>query len=127
MRLIVDSPAHKHVEATWPEFERDPRHVRLGLASDGVSPHSLGEYGQSSFVWPIVVMNYNLPLWLSVKKGFLLLFLIVQWPNKVKNLEIYLALLVDELKLLWDGVFAYDGRNTTGGIPCAFKLKAICM
>jgi hypothetical protein len=34
---------------------------------------------------------------------------------------------VDELKLLWDGVSAYDGRKTTGGIPRAFKLKAICM
>jgi hypothetical protein len=31
MRLPVDSPAHEHVESTWPEFERDPRHVRLGL------------------------------------------------------------------------------------------------
>ena len=45
MRLPVDSPAHKHVESTWPEFGRDPRHVRLGLASDGVSPHSLGGKG----------------------------------------------------------------------------------
>ncbi len=45
MRLPVDSPAHKHVESTWPEFECDPRHVRLGLASDGVSPHSLGGKG----------------------------------------------------------------------------------
>jgi hypothetical protein len=32
MRLIVDSPTHKHVESTWLKFERDPRHVRLGLA-----------------------------------------------------------------------------------------------
>jgi len=30
MRLSVDSPPHKHVESTWPEFERDLRHVRLG-------------------------------------------------------------------------------------------------
>jgi hypothetical protein len=127
MRLIVDSPAHKHVEATWPEFERDPRHVRLGLASDGVSPYSLGGKGQPTSVWPVVVMNYNLPPWLSMKKGFLLLSLIVPGPNKVKCLDTYLALLVDELKLLWDGVSAYDGRKTTGGIPRAFKLKAICM
>ncbi len=42
MRLPVDSPAHKHVESTWPEFECDPRHVRLGLASNGVS---------STFTW----------------------------------------------------------------------------
>jgi hypothetical protein len=60
MRLIVDSPAHKHVEATWLEFESDPRHVRLGLASDGVSLFSLRGNGQPTFVWPVVVMNYNL-------------------------------------------------------------------
>jgi hypothetical protein len=41
MRLIVDFLAHKHVEAIWLEFQRDPRHMRLGLASDGVSLHSL--------------------------------------------------------------------------------------
>ncbi len=60
------------------EFEHDPRHVRLGLASDGVSQHSLGGKGRPTSVWPIIVMNYNLPPWLSMKKGFLLLFLIIQ-------------------------------------------------
>jgi len=127
MRLPVDSPAHKHVESTWPEFERDPRHVRLGLTSDGVSPHSLGGKGRPTSVWPVVVMNYNLPPWLSMKKGFLLLSLIIPGPSKVKNLDTYLALVVDELKTLWDGVWAYDGRKTTGGIPRVFKLRAICM
>jgi hypothetical protein len=34
---------------------------------------------------------------------------------------------VNELKQLWDGVWAYDGRKTTGGIPREFRLKAICM
>jgi hypothetical protein len=127
MRLIVDSLAHKHVESTWLEFERDPRHVRLGLASDGVSPHSLGGKGQPTSVWPVLFMNYNLPPWLSMKKGFLLLSLIIPGPTKVKNLDTYLSLLVNELKQLWDGVWAYDGRKTTGGIPREFRLKAICM
>jgi hypothetical protein len=45
----------------------------------------------------------------------------------VKNLDIYLALLVDEFKFLWDGVSAYNERKTTRAIPRAFKLKAICM
>jgi hypothetical protein len=70
MRLIVDSPAHKHVESTWPEFEREPKHVRLRLASDGVNPYSLGEKGQPTSVWPIILMNYNLSFWLSMKKDF---------------------------------------------------------
>ncbi len=77
MRLSVDCPAHKHVESTWPEFERDPKRVRLGLASDGDSPHSLGGKGRPTSVWLVVVMNYNLPSWLSMKKGFLLLSLII--------------------------------------------------
>jgi hypothetical protein len=34
---------------------------------------------------------------------------------------------VDELKTLWDGVRAYDGRKTTWGIPRVFKLRAIYM
>jgi hypothetical protein len=62
-----------------------------------------------------------------VKKGFFLLSLIILGPSKVKNLDTYLALVVDELKTLWDGVWAYDGRKTIGGIPHVFKLKAICM
>ncbi|CAM6094113.1 unnamed protein product [Calypogeia fissa] len=127
MRLVVDSPAHQHVESTWPEFDRDPRHVRLGLASDGVSPHSLGGKGRPTSVWPVVIMNYNLPPWLSMKKGFLLLSLIIPGPKKVKNIDTYLALLVDELKTLWDGVWAYDGRKSMEGIPRVFKMKGICM
>ncbi len=72
-------------------------------------------------------MNYNLPPWLSMKKRFLLLSLIIPGPSKVKNLDIYLESVVDELKTLWDGVWAYDGRKTTGGIPHVFRLRAICM
>jgi hypothetical protein len=41
--------------------------------------------------------------------------LIIPGPSKVKNLDTYLALVVDELKTLWVGVWAYDGRKTTGG------------
>jgi len=62
-----------------------------------------------------------------MKKGFLLLSLIIPRPSKVKNLDTYLALVVDELKTLWDGVWAYDGRKTTKGIPCVLRLKKICM
>jgi hypothetical protein len=72
-------------------------------------------------------MNYNLPPWLSMKKGFLLLSLIIPGPNKVKNMDTYLALLVGELKKLWRGVWAYDGRKTTRGLPCVFQLKGILM
>ncbi|CAM6082436.1 unnamed protein product [Calypogeia fissa] len=88
MRLVVDSPAHQHAESTWPKFDRDPRHVRLGLVSDGVSPHPLGGKGWPTSIWPVVIMNYNLPPWLSMKKGFLLLYLIIPGSKKVKILTL---------------------------------------
>jgi hypothetical protein len=38
-----------------------------------------------------------------------------------------LALVVEELQKLWEGVWAYDGRKSTGGLTRVFKLKGICM
>ncbi|KAL3684417.1 hypothetical protein R1sor_002439 [Riccia sorocarpa] len=75
MRLVVDSPAVQHVEQTWPEFRRDPRHLCFGLASDGVSLY--GVKSSSHSTWPVVLTNYNVPPWLASKKGFLLLALII--------------------------------------------------
>ncbi|KAL3687105.1 hypothetical protein R1sor_013414 [Riccia sorocarpa] len=66
MRLVVDSPAVQHVEQTWPEFRRDPRHLRFGLASDGVSPY--GVKSSSHSTWPVVLTNYNVPPCLASKQ-----------------------------------------------------------
>ncbi|KAL3701031.1 hypothetical protein R1sor_019053 [Riccia sorocarpa] len=122
MRLVVDSPAVQHVEQTWPEFRRDPRHLRFGLASDGVSPY--GVKSSSHSTWPVVLTNYNVPPWLASKKGFLLLALIIPGPKKVKNIDIYLEPLVEELQQLWDGVDdVYDGRTERIGRDRWFTLK----
>ena len=67
MRVPADSPAWKHIETTWSEFREDPRHLRLGLATDGVNP-----FGVCSTIWstwPIILINYNIPPWEATKKG----------------------------------------------------------
>ena len=46
-------------------------------------------------------MNYNIPPWMTTKKGHLILSLIVPSHYKVKNMDVYLQPLVDELKELW--------------------------
>ncbi|KAL3676199.1 hypothetical protein R1sor_026147 [Riccia sorocarpa] len=126
MRLVVDSPAVQHVEQTWPEFRRDPRHLRFGLAYDGVSPY--GVKSSSHSTWPVVLTKYNVPPWLASKKGFLLLALIIQGPKKVKNIDIYLEPLVEELQQLWDGVDdVYDGRTERIGRDRWFTLKGVLL
>ena len=55
MRVPADSPAWQHIEQTWPEFREGPRHLRFGLASDGVNP--FGHRSTSWSTWPVVVVN----------------------------------------------------------------------
>jgi Transposase family tnp2 len=127
MRMCVDSPVNKFVEERWPDFKLDPRHVRLGLAADGISPFALAGKAQPYSVWPVVLTNYNIPPWMAMKKGHLLLSMIIPGPKQVKKIDVYLQPLLDELKQLWEGVDCYDGRERTGGLSREFKLKAILM
>ena len=127
MRLMVDSPLNQFVEGRWPEFKTDPRHVRLGVALDGISPYKLASKAQPYLVWPVVVTNYNIAPWQSMKKGFLMLTLIIPGPKQAKFPDTYLQLLHGELERLWRGVSCYDGCRRTGGLNRNFTLKGINM
>ena len=97
----------KHIEDTWPEKFKDKiQSLRLSIAMDGVNPYSL--QNTNYFVWPLVVINNNIPPWFSVKNEQLRFALIVPDRRQVKNMDIYLQPLVDELKALWDGINVYD-------------------
>ncbi|KAL3678077.1 hypothetical protein R1sor_021033 [Riccia sorocarpa] len=110
MRSIADSPAMRHAENAYHEMADNPRAVRLGMVTDGFSPVSFSRKSYS--IWPVMFINYNIPPWLSTKKGHILLSLIIPGPKKPSNFDIYMGPVVDELKLLWNGVPAYDARLT---------------
>ena len=73
---------------------------------DGINPYSLQNTNYS--VCLVLVINNNIPTWLSVKNEHLILALIVPSRRQVKNMDVYLQPLVDELKELWDGINVYD-------------------
>ena len=102
MRLPSGSSAWKHINKTWPVFERKPHHLRLGLAMDDVNSFGLDLTKWSTL--PIVLVNYNIPPWLFIKKDHLLLSLIIPSKKKVKSLLVYMASLIDELQDIWRGV-----------------------
>ncbi|CAH9057817.1 unnamed protein product [Cuscuta epithymum] len=89
-----DAKAWIHVNNVNPEFDVDPRNVRLGLCIDGFQP--FGQFGQQYSCWPVIVTPYNLPP--------------VPGPrNPAKGIDVYLQPLVEELKELWEvGVTTYD-------------------
>ena len=75
MRLVIDSPAHHFIETQWCKFATDSRNIRLGMATDGISP--FGTMRSKYSLWPVVMMNYYIPPWLAIKKGYLFLSLVI--------------------------------------------------
>ncbi|XP_062100718.1 uncharacterized protein LOC133806640 [Humulus lupulus] len=119
MRHPVDSAAWKNFDSRHPDFARDPRNVRLGLAADGFNP--FGNMSLSYSMWPVVLANYNLPPWMCMKDNNFLLTLLIPGPKSPgKNMDVFLRPLVDELKELWtNGIETRDATSNS-----MFKMRA---
>ena len=114
----------KHIEDTWPEkFKDEVRSLRLNIAMDGVNSYSL--QNTNYYVWPVVVINNNIPPWSFVKNEHLMLALIVLGRKQVKNMDVYLQPLVDELKELWEKIHVYDVSRPIA-TDRSFMLYGIC-
>ena len=124
MRILADSIAMGNIEDTWPnKFKGEVRSLRLSISMDGVNPYSL--QNTNDYVCPVVVINNNIPLCLSVKNEHLTFALIVLGRRQVKNMDVYLQPLIDEFKQLWEGIRLY---NVSRHIPMerSFTLYGIC-
>ena len=133
MRHTADSPQWHFVntelepEAGNNMFGKDPRDIHLGLALDGMNPHS--EKRSTLSLTPVIVFNYNLPPWLVTKKYFVMLCLLI--PTRLSltgsNFDVFIQPLVDELQQLWSpgGVPTRDARAHLG--MSHFNLRAVLM
>ncbi len=125
VRHTHDSKAWAHINATWPEFVVDPKHIQLGFATNGFDP--FGEKSSSWSTWPVMFFNYNLPLWLLTKRFFVIVSLIIPSLKNVKvaNFDVYLEPVIEELEELWKGVARLDVLQPPG---CrTFVLRAMLM
>ena len=127
MRGAVDSHQWKFVNWKWrSEFAYEPRNLRLGLATDGVNPFSIKRSTWST--WPVLIMNYNLPPWMTTKKHFVMLSLIIPGKRSVtgENFDTYLQPLLEELQILWHrGIETDDAARFQGS--SRFNMKAILL
>jgi hypothetical protein len=107
---MAKSKAMKHIEEKWTsKFKDEPRSIRFGLASlaiDLVCPFSFLSSNYS--VWPIRLIVYNIPPWMSVRKDHFMLTLIVPGKHQVKNMDVYIVPCIDEMQLLWKGIRMYE-------------------
>ncbi|XP_062103263.1 uncharacterized protein LOC133814297 [Humulus lupulus] len=103
LRHVADSPAWRNVDDKWEKIKKDPRNLRLGLSADGINPHS--SLSSSYSCWPIVLVVYNLPPLLVMKRRYTMLTLLISGPTQPGNdIDVFLAPLIDDLKILWNGV-----------------------
>ena len=95
-------------------FAIEPRNVYFALAADEVNPYKQNRSSWS--MWPVLFLNYNLPPWLSTKKFFIMLALLIPGKEFVTAdvFDVYLEPLVEELLELWAGVSAYDYTQPMG-------------
>ncbi|GJU37993.1 reverse transcriptase domain-containing protein [Tanacetum coccineum] len=100
MKHPIDGRAWKNFDTKYPDFTKEPRNVRLGLAADGFNP--FGNLSQSYSMWPVILTTYNLPPWLCMKESSFMLTLLIPGPKSPgKDIDVYLRPLIDDLKDLW--------------------------
>jgi hypothetical protein len=75
LQMPSDGSALNYIKEKWPIFKEEHRNVRLSLATDGVNP--FGELRSTYSVWPVFVINNNLPPWMSIKREHTILEMIV--------------------------------------------------
>ncbi|XP_019181675.1 PREDICTED: uncharacterized protein LOC109176735 [Ipomoea nil] len=72
--------------------------------------------------WPVLLVVYNLPPWLCMKRKYIMLSLLISGPKQPGNdIDVYLAPLIEDLKMLWnEGVQVYDAYTRSN-----FTLRAM--
>ncbi|GJS25909.1 hypothetical protein Tco_0486529 [Tanacetum coccineum] len=97
MQHPVDGRAWKNFDTKYPNFAKEPRNVRLGLAADGFNP--FGNLSQAYSMWPVILTTYNLPPWLCMKESSFMLTLLIPGPKSPgKDIDVYLRPLIGYLK-----------------------------
>ncbi|KAK7308273.1 hypothetical protein VNO77_41875 [Canavalia gladiata] len=120
LRHPADSPQWSKIDHDYPNFGQEPRNLRLALSTDGMNPHGL--QSNSHRTWPVILIIYNLPPWLCMKRKFMMLSMLISGPTQPGNdIDVYLAPLIEDLKQMWEvGVEVYDGYREE-----SFLLRAM--
>ena len=101
LRHLADSEAWKSFDFKYIEFSSEPRNVRLGLAANRFNLY--GNMSSAHSTWPVILIPYNLPPWMCMKRSSFMLSLLIPGPTSLGNdIDMYLQPLVEEMKELWD-------------------------
>ncbi|XP_078149690.1 uncharacterized protein LOC144545009 [Carex rostrata] len=120
LRHPADSPQWRNIDREFTEFGGESRNLRLGVSTDGMSP--FGSMSSRHSTWPVLICIYNLPPWLSMKRRYIMMSLLIQGPRQPGNdIDVYLAPLIEDLQKLWrNGIRVWDAYGKE-----QFELRAM--
>lgn len=98
----------------FPDFGKEKRNLRLGLATDGMNLY--GNLSCKHTSWPVLLIIYNLSPSMCMKRKYMMLSMMISGLNQPgNNIDVYLQPLIDDLRLLWekgvDVLDAYSGEH----------------
>ena len=75
IRIPTDGSAFRDMEEKWPQFKEEHCNLRISLVESGVNQfaHMRSIYK----VWPIFVINNNIPPCFSIKREYIMLSIII--------------------------------------------------
>ena len=75
IRMATDGTDFRDIEEKWPHFKEEPCNLRIYLAVDGVNPFA--QMKSIYTVWPIFVINDNIPPSFSTKREDIMFSMII--------------------------------------------------
>ncbi|XP_048604739.1 uncharacterized protein LOC106409737 [Brassica napus] len=122
LRHPVDSVTWDEMNAKYSTFAAEERNMGLGLSEDGFNPFNMKNTMYSC--WPVLLVNYNLPHDLCMKKENIMLSLLIPGPQQPGNsIDVYLEPLIEDLNHMWSiGELVYDAVTRS-----TFTLKAMLL
>ena len=126
VRHLSQSKHMLDIREKEPEFCSDPRRLFLALAADGMNPFS--EKRSVYSTWPVTLMNYNVAPWLTTKRYFVMLSILIPGPRAPTgdDFDTLLEPLVEELEQLWyDGILMHDAARFRGENMFIMKVMIV--
>ena len=76
------------IESLFPDFGKESRNLRLGLATDGMNPH--GNLSSIHSSWPVFLVIYNMSHWLCMKRKYIMLSMMISGPNSQEMILMFI-------------------------------------
>jgi hypothetical protein len=106
----ADGEAWQDFDREYPDFAKDARNLRPGLATVGLILFS--ENNTKYSMWHAFVVPYNLPPWACMDESNFMMALLIPGPaSPGKDFGIFLEPLIEDLLQLWIGVHTYDALS----------------